>query len=179
MYKLLLILCIYGILSCNESKKNTDMEKLRTVVKCAIDTIIADPWFLNDYYDYLNYFTYVPHISGTPPDSLHSELTKQFYYKMKPVKLDTNNIKCLHDIFPRKTSLQFIDINTVKKIRRDQNPPGKISCWIIGEFRQLGNLYYIEVGYSMTRLSGESGKFLIQLDSTNTCKILDIRLGVS
>lgn len=179
MYKLLLVLCVYGIISCTESKKNIDTEKLRTVVKCAIDTITADPWFLNDYYDYLNYFTLVPSKYRTPPDSLSSLTTYKYYRKMKVVALDTNNIKCLHDIFPRKTSLQFVDLNVIDKIRWQKVPIDKISFWAIGEFRQLNDIYYIEVGYSMTGKSGEFGKFLIQLDSTNTCKILDIQLSVS
>lgn len=179
MYKLLLILCIYGILSCNESKKNTDMEKLRTVVKCAIDTIIADPWFLNDYYDYLNFYTLVPSEYHTPPDSLSSLTTYKYYRKMKVVALDTNNIKCLHDIFPKNPSLQFLNMNVIDKIRWQKIPVDKVSFWAIGEFRQLNDIFYIEVGYSMMGKSGEFGKFLIQLDSTNTCKILDIQLSVS
>ena len=98
---------------------------------------------------------------------------------MKVVALDTNNIKCLHDIFPRKTSLQFVDMNVIDKIRWQKVPVDKISFWAIGEFRQLNDIYYIEVGYSMTGKSGEFGKFLIQLDSSNTCRILDIQLSVS
>ncbi len=173
MYKLFLLLCIYGILSCSETSKKNDTENLRTIVKCALDTITSDPWFLSDYYQYLSHFTLLPQKSEIFDSTNQAGMTNEHYTKMSLIPLDTNVMKKLHDIFPKYESLKFMDINSAEKYIRNDIIPVSHGFWVIGDFRKLNDLYFIEIGYVLSRRSGDKARLIIQLSSENTCKIIE------
>lgn len=179
MIKSLLALCFLGLLSCKEPIEGPDMSKLKIAIKCCIDTITSDPWFQSHFYDYLTTYTIVPHINGTPPDSSSFPIMYKYYHNMSEIELNTKDVLELNDAFPSHDSIGFTSIETIMNLRQNQIPPGKISYWIIGEIRKQNDLYYIEVGYSLNRLSGEYGLFIVQIDSSNYCKILEMQMGVS